>query len=41
MTDANGQVTLYTYDTLNRPSLTTYGHGQPVRYAYDAVGNVP
>ena len=40
MTDANGEVTLFTYDGLNRTASINYvADGQTVSYAYDAVGN--
>jgi RHS repeat-associated protein len=40
ITDANGAVTLFGYDGLNRPLTTTYtADQQVVTYAYDAAGN--
>jgi RHS repeat-associated protein len=43
-TDANGNVTAYTYDGLNRVLTKTEGAGSPVAatttWTYDAVGNV-
>lgn len=40
LTAANGEVTLFTYDGLNRTKSINYvADGQTVTYAYDALGN--
>ncbi|HKT20316.1 MAG TPA: RHS repeat domain-containing protein [Stellaceae bacterium] len=39
LTDANGHVTTYTYDGLDRLSQTGYADSSSESYTYDAVGN--
>jgi RHS repeat-associated protein len=40
MTDANGKVTTYSYDSLGQPTEITYPEGNKVHYTYDGRGNV-
>jgi RHS repeat-associated protein len=40
VTDANGKITTYSYDTLGQPTEITYPEGNKVHYTYDGRGNV-
>ncbi|MDR1572081.1 MAG: DUF6531 domain-containing protein, partial [Clostridiales Family XIII bacterium] len=39
-TDADGNVSLFTYDSMNRPATAKYGTAGAIAYEYDFMGNV-